>query len=206
MKKFLDIINNYATLINSLMTFLTIIVGIITVVQTGKIANRNMKQYEEDQLAQKEKFEKQLKRTGEIERIQEQPYLVFKEARISEKSDSRVKRIDINFVNKGRGAAYDIIPVLECKANTMDGESMLRRADAIQDPIAMVGENFDTLWTLGYDTELVDFMVSIPINYTDASGRKYKQIFDIIFHKEGYGNITNFANPELCYIEKEEFL
>lgn len=97
MKKFLDIINNYDTLINSLMTFLTIIVGIITVVQTGKIANRNMKQYEEDQLAQKENFEKQLKRTGEIERIQEQPYLVFKEARISEKSDSRVKRIDINY-------------------------------------------------------------------------------------------------------------
>ena len=80
----------------------------------------------------------------------------------------------------------------------MDGEALLRRADAIQAPIAMVGEKFNTLWTLECDTELVDFMASIPINYTDASGRKYVQVFDIIFHKEGYASITNFANPELC--------
>lgn len=208
-KEIFDIINTYDTLINSFMTLVTIIVGIIAIVQTRRIAKKdhemsereaiiNKQQYEEGLRAQREQLEIQLERAEEVERIQEQPYLVFKEARISEKSDARVKRIDINFVNKGRGAAYDIIPVLECTAKTMDGEVMLRRADAIQDPIAMVGEKFNTLWTLGYGTEVTDFTVSIPINYTDASGRKYVQVFDIIFHKEGYASVTNFANPELC--------
>ncbi|MDY4616777.1 MAG: hypothetical protein SO445_03545 [Lachnospiraceae bacterium] len=208
-KEILDIINTYDTLINSFMTLVTIIVGIIAIVQTRRIAKKdhemsereaiiNKQQYEEGLRAQREQLEIQLERAEEVERIQEQPYLVFKEARISEKSDARVKRIDMNFVNKGRGAAYDIIPVLECTAKTMDGEAMLRRADAIQDPIAMVGEKFNTLWTLGYGTEVTDFTVSIPINYTDASGRKYVQVFDIIFHKEGYASVTNFANPELC--------
>lgn len=208
-KEIFDIINTYDTLINSFMTLVTIIVGIIAIVQTRRIAKKdhemsereaiiNKQQYEEGLRAQREQLEIQLERAEEVERIQEQPYLVFKEARISEKSDARVKRIDINFVNKGRGAAYDIIPVLECTAKNMDGEVMLRRADAIQDPIAMVGEKFNTLWTLGYGTEVTDFTVSIPINYTDASGRKYVQVFDIIFHQEGYASVTNFANPELC--------
>lgn len=204
----LDIVNTYDTLINSLMTLVTIIVSIIAVVQTRRIAKkdhkmsemealRNKQQYEEGLLAQKEQFEIQLKRAEEVERIQEQPYLVFKEARISEESDEKVTRIDMFFVNKGRGAAYDIIPVLECKANTVQGEAVLRRCDAIQDPIAMVGETFKTMWTLGYEEKLVDFITLLPISYTDASGRKYVQKYDIIFNKAGYASIRNFAQPEL---------
>ncbi len=209
MKEFLDAINTYDTLINSLMTLVTIIVSIIAVVQTRRIAKkdhqmseleavRNKQQYEEGLLAQKEQFEIQLKRAEEIERIQEQPYLVFKEAKISEESDDRVTRIDMYFINKGRGAAYDIVPVLKCAANTIQGEKVLSRCDAIQDPIAMVGETFKTMWTLGCDVELVDFITYLPINYTDASGRKYVQKFDIIFNKTGYASIRNFAQPELC--------
>ena len=209
MKGFLDVINTYDTLINSLMTLVTIIVSIIAVVQTRRIAKkdhkilemealRNKQQYEEGLLAQKEQFEIQLKRAEVIERIQEQPYLVFKEAKISEESDDRVTRIDMYFINKGRGAAYDILPTLECTANTIHGEKVLHRCDAIQDPIAMVGETFKTMWTLGCDVDLIDFITYLPINYTDASGRKYVQKFDIIFNKAGYASIRNFAQPEWC--------
>lgn len=198
MKEFLDTINTYDTLINSLMTLLTIIVSIIAVVQTRKIAKKDHKICELEAIWNKEQYEMQLKRAEEVERIQEQPYLVFKEARISEESDEKVTRIDMYFVNKGRGAAYDIIPVLECEANIIHGKVVLRRCDAIQDPIAMVGETFKSMWTLGYEVDLVDFRTLLPINYTDASGRKYVQKFDIVFNKAGYANIRNFAQPELC--------
>lgn len=191
------------------MTFLTIIVGIIAILQTRKIAKkereiseaeikRQKKQYEESLENQNKQFEIELKHREENERIHEQPYLVFVEAKISSESDERVTRIDILFINKGRGSAYDIIPDLECKVKTKRGETTLSRCEPIQDPIAMVGEKFRTMWTLGYDQELVDFTGSIPINYSDASGRRYVQRFEIIFNKSGYACVRNFATPELC--------
>lgn len=202
-------LNKYSTLINAAMTFVTIIVSIIAIVITMMIAKKERKiseadakrqreQYEESLENQNKQFEIELKRSEKIERLREQPYLVFMEAKISTESDEKITRIDMLFKNKGRGSAYDIIPSLKCKAKTMHSEVTLTRCEPIQDPIAMVGEKFRTMWTLGYETDLVDFIVTIPINYSDASGRKYVQQFDIVFNKIGYASITNFAKPELC--------
>lgn len=202
-------VNEYSTLFNAAMTFVTIIVSIIAIVVTIIIAKKERKileaeakrqreQYEESLESQNKQFEIELEHSKEIERLHEQPYLVFAEAKISTESDEKITRIDMLFINKGRGSAYDIIPSLKCTAKTMHGEVMLTRCEPIQDPIAMVGEKFRTMWTLGYETDLVDFVVTIPINYSDASGRKYVQRFDIIFNKSGYASITNFAKPELC--------
>lgn len=208
MEHLLAVVNMYSTLFNALMTFFTIIVSIIAIRVTITIAKKERKileaeakrqreQYEESLENQNKQFEVELKRNKEIERLHEQPYLVFKEAKISAESNKKITRIDMLFINKGRGSAYDIIPSLKCTAKTMNGEATLTRCDAIQDPIAMVGEKFSTMWTLGYEKEIVDFLVTIPINYSDASGRKYVRQFDIVFNKSGYASITNFAKPEL---------
>lgn len=190
-------LNPYATLLNTFLTFITIIVSICAIVFTNKNAKYEIEKVIEESRNQRDRYEEEKKRFEEIERFHEQPYLVFKEAKISPESDEEVKRIDMFFINKGRGSAYDIIPDLECTANTIYNEVVLNRCDAIQDPIAMVGEKFKTMWTLGYRIELVDFVTTISIKYSDASGRKYIQRFNIIFNKKGYASITNFAQPEL---------
>ena len=206
--KWVEPLNMYATLINSALTLVTIIVSIVAIVVTLKIARkerrileaesaRQRQEYKESLENQKKQFEIELKRSEQNERIHEQPRLVFVEAKKSVESDEKITRIDIMFINKGRGSAYDIIPAMECKVRTMQGEKVLSRCDAIQDPIAMVGEKFRTMWTLGYGTSLINFTATIPINYMDASGRKYVQKFDIIFNESGYASITNFANPEI---------
>lgn len=41
------------------------------------------------------------------------------------------------------------------------------------------------------------FITYLPINYIDASGRKYVQKFDIIFNKSRYASKRNFEQPEL---------
>lgn len=198
MNVLLNIINNYTVLINSFMTLVKIIVSIISAWQTNRKAKKEQESAKQEMSIQKEQFEIQIKQAEEIERMHEQPYLVFKEAKLSEESDNKIVRIDMYFINKGRGAAYDITPELRCEADTTHGNVVLSRCDAIQDPIAKVGEKFKTVWSLGYDKGVEDFVTYIPINYTDASGRKYVQRFNIIFNKSGYASITNFAQPELC--------
>ena len=157
MEHLLAVVNMYSTLFNALMTFFTIIVSIIAIRVTITIAKKERKileaeakrqreQYEESLENQNKQFEVELKRNKEIERLHEQPYLVFKEAKISAESNKKITRIDMLFINKGRGSAYDIIPSLKCTAKTMNGEATLTRCDAIQDPIAMVGENLFSLF------------------------------------------------------------
>lgn len=82
-------------------------------------------------------------------------------------------------------------------AKTVEGQTMVYRCDAVQDPIAMVGEQFTTMWTLGYEQKLVDFIFTMPIEYQDASGRMYRQKYDLIFLASGGACIKNFAQPEL---------
>lgn len=193
----LDILNPYATLINTFLTFITIMVSLFSIYLTNRNAKKEREVVREEEIKQRKRYEEEKKRLQEIERLREQPYLVFKEAKISSESDGENTRLDMLFINKGRGAAYEMVPCLECKAKTSQGEALLRRCEPIQDPIAMVGEKFKTVWTLGYRVELIDFMVTISIKYSDTSGRNYIQKFDIIFHKIGHADITNYAQPEL---------
>ncbi|MCI6812968.1 MAG: hypothetical protein MR922_11315 [Lachnospiraceae bacterium] len=119
-------INTYSTLINSVMTFLTIIVGIIAILQTRKIAKkereiseaeikRQKKQYEESLENQNKQFEIELKHREENERIHEQPYLVFVEAKISSESDERVTRIDILFTQLSHQQSWHKCLIFQAK-------------------------------------------------------------------------------------------
>ena len=93
MEHLLAVVNMYSTLFNALMTFFTIIGSIIAISVTITIAKKERKileaeakrqreQYEESLENQNKQFEVELKRNKEIERLHEQPYLVFKEAKI----------------------------------------------------------------------------------------------------------------------------
>lgn len=195
---YLETLDSYVTLLNTILTAIVIIVSIISIIFTNKNAKKSIEETKKESRNQQYRYEEEKKRHEKTERLREQPYLVFKGAKISSQSDEKIKRIDMFFINKGRGPAYDIVPISQCTANTIHNKVELYRCDAIQDPIARIGEKFKTMWTLGHNIELVDFSATISINYSDASGRKYIQKFNIIFFKNGAASITNYAQPELC--------
>lgn len=185
------------TLINTGLTFITVVTSIVSLHLAKKQIKQEIEQNRQKAEEQQKQYLEEKRHIEEVDRLHEKPYLVFQEARISDESDEKVTRIDFIFKNKGRGAAYDIVPELECMAKTVEGQTKVYRCDAIQDPIAMVGEQFTTMWTLGYEQKLVDFAFTMPIEYQDASGRNYRQQYELIFLASGSACIKNFAQPEL---------
>ena len=157
------------------------------------------KQYEERLKEERKQREEDKREAEEKLRVSEEPYLVFKNSKIVSNSNSEQTILRMEFLNKGRGAAYCIIPDLECTAKRMNMTVFtIRRYEAIQDPIAMVGETF--VMVMSYDKDEKDFFRMTPtIKFEDASGRKYKQTFCIdIGDRLGNGIIINYAQPELC--------
>lgn len=157
------------------------------------------KQYEERLNEERKQREEDKREAEEKLRVSEEPYLVFKNSKIVSDSTSEQTILRMEFLNKGRGAAYCIIPDLECTAKRMNmSEFTIRRYEPVQDPIAMVGETF--VMVMSYDKDEKDFFRMTPtIKFEDASGRKYKQTFCIdIGDRLGNGIIINFAQPELC--------
>lgn len=161
------------------------------------------KQYDERLNEERKRREEDKRDTDEKNRISEEPYLVYKKSKVISEATDDQRIIKMEFVNKGRGAAYCIIPDLEFVAKRVDmTEFTIRRYKPVQDPIAMVGETF--IMTLCYNKDDNDFFRMTPtIKYQDASGRNYKQTFCIdIYDSIGNGTIINYAQPELC----EEYL
>lgn len=157
------------------------------------------KQYEERLNEERKQREEDNREAEEKLRVSEEPYLVFKNSKIVSNSTVEQIILRMEFLNKGRGAAYCIIPDLECTAKRMNmTEFTIRRFEPVQDPIAMVGETF--VMVMSYDKDEKDFFRMTPtIKFEDASGRKYKQTFCIdIGDKLGNGIIINYAQPELC--------
>lgn len=157
------------------------------------------KQYEERLKEERKQREEDKREAEEKLRVSEEPYLVFKNSKIVSNSNSEQTILRMEFLNKGRGAAYCIIPDLECTAKRMNMTVFtIRRYEAIQDPIAMVGETF--VMVMSYDKDEKDFFRMTPtIKFEDASGRQYKQTFCIdIGDRLGNGIIINYAQPELC--------
>lgn len=185
------------TLINTGLTFITVVTSIVSLHLAKKQIKQEGEQNRQKAEEQQKRYLEEKRRIEEVDRLHEKPYLVFQEARISDESDEKITRIDFIFKNKGRGAAYDIVPELECMAKTVEGKTKVYRCDAVQDPIAMVGEQFTTMWTLGCEQKLVDFIFTMPIEYQDASGRNYRQQYELIFLASGSACIKNFAQPEL---------
>ena len=156
------------------------------------------KQYEERLNEERKRREEDKREMEERNRISEEPYLVYKKSEIVSAETDKQITIRMNFLNKGRGSAYDIVPDLTCKAITINGaEVPMRRSDAVYDPIALAGETFVMTWE--YDKPAVDFFRMTPtIKYKDASGRDYKQNFCIDIHGDGNGTSITYARPELC--------
>lgn len=193
-----------AALLFSILTF--VISNIISKKRLKKDREISEKQY----LDQINRYEKQLqeekryreedkKEIEERNRISEQPYFVFKKSKATFDSQSSVTILRMEFVNKGRGAAYEIIPDMECIGKTLRmKEIQIRRYEAVQDPIAMVGELFVISWYYECNGEYV-FQMQPSIRFCDASGRNYKQTFNIdVVNKDGGANIKNYAQPQLC--------
>lgn len=154
------------------------------------------KQYEERLNEERKRREEDKKEAEERLRVSEEPYFVFKKSKVVSNLDSEQIILHMEFLNKGRGAAYCIIPDLECKAKRINmSEFMIHRCEAIQDQIAMVGEIF--VMKMSYDKDGKDFFsMTVTIKFEDASGRKYKQNFSInISDRLGNGTIINYAQP-----------
>ena len=137
--------------------------------------------------------------TEEKLRLGEKPRFVFKGSKFIVNSDTNQELLLLKFTNKGRDTAYDIIPDLECVAKQMDmTEFKIRRYEPVQDPVVMVGEDFEVV--MKCDNNQADFfMMELTITYQDASGRTYKQTFCInITDRLGNSLITNYAHPVLC--------
>ena len=157
------------------------------------------KQYEERLNEERRRREEDKREAEEKHRVSEEPYFVFKNSKVVSNSNSEQTILRMEFLNKGRGAAYCIIPDLECIAKRMDmAEFTISRYEAVQDPIAMVGEAF--VMVMSYDKDEKNFFrMTLTIKFEDASGRKYKQNFCIdIGDRLGNGIIINYAQPELC--------
>lgn len=157
------------------------------------------KQYEERLAVEQSRREEDKSDTEEKLRLNEKPRLVFKKSKIISNSNSEQVLLLLEFINKGRDTAYDIIPDLECTAKQMDmAEFKIRRCEPVQDPVVMVGEDFKIV--LSYEKNGAEFFRLEPtIRYEDASGRKYMQTFCLdIVDRLGNANIINYAKPELC--------
>ena len=77
-------------------------------------------------------------------------------------------------------------------------EFLIQREESVHDPVVMVGETFVVVMSYNKD-EKEFFRMTPTIKFEDASGRKYKQTFEIdISDRMGNGIIINYAQPELC--------
>lgn len=201
---------DYAQLYSSLVATGALIFSIISNYNSKRYAKKDKKisdaRYEEQRKQYEEKLEEERNRREEDKfdkeeklRLSEKPYLVFKKSKIVNDSSSAQMFLHLEFINKGRDTAYDIIPDMECNARKRDmTEFRVRRYKPIQDPVVMVGETFKVVFAY-QKNEAVIFSLTYSIRYKDASERTYKQTFCIdIVDKLGNANITNYAQPELC--------
>ena len=154
--------------------------------------------YEERLVEEQRRREEDKQYMEEKNRISEEPYLVFKSSKIVPPPTSGQIVICMEFLNKGRGSAYDIVPDTKCTVQTSTMEEFeLYRFGAVMDPIAMVGEVFVVNWSYISEEKLM-FRMTPTIKFRDASGRLYKQTYCIdIVDKNGDANIINYAQPEL---------
>lgn len=205
---------DYAPLYSSLIVTGALLFSVLSFVFFNIVSKNRVKRekiisdtrYEEQRKQYEERINEERKRREEDKkeaegrlRVSEEPYFVFKNSKIVSDSNSEQTILHMEFLNKGRGVAYCINPDLECTAKRMDmSEFTMRRYEAVQDPIAMLGEIF--VMVMNYDKSENDIFGMTPtIKFEDASGREYKQTFCIdIGDRWGNGTIINYAQPELC--------
>ncbi|MDD3140924.1 MAG: hypothetical protein PHX08_18410, partial [Lachnospiraceae bacterium] len=185
---------DYAPLYSSLVATGALIFSVLSFVISNIVSKKRVRKnkiisderYEEQRKQYEKRLDEERRRREEDKleaeeklRLSEKPRLVFKNSKVVSNSNSEQILLHMEFVNKGRDTAYDIIPDLECTAQKMDmTEFTIRRQESVQDPVVMVGETF--VMVMSYDKKEKDFFRMTPtIKFEDASSRKYKQTFCI---------------------------
>lgn len=203
-----DAISNIGIITNAFFALVSILISIFTVILTKKNAKKQIKesimarkqqqeQFEKTLASQRKQYEDEKIHNELVERLHEQPYIVFHKAGGFCKESETMYSINLHFINKGRGSAYDIVPEVTCEEERYNGRIVMRRCEPIQDPIALVGEEFVTYWKIESETGKLDCLVCVPIKYSDTSGRKYIQKYFLTISDNGLVKITNYSNPEL---------
>jgi hypothetical protein len=211
-------IKDYAPLFSAIIASMALIFSLFSFIVSNLISasraknekktaesryNEQKEQYEERMRLDRERYLEQQRHMEEKERKSEEPYLVYKESGISKIVPSDASSqiiIEVSFLNKGRGAAYSIVPQLNYEAKGLDGNDyIITRYEPVQDPIALQGEYFKT--QISYvNNKKMCLMTTIVINYEDVSGRKYEQQFGMVFDENGEGIIKNYAIPKLLEV------
>lgn len=201
---------DYAPLYSSIVALMALVFSIfsfcvstILTILRNKIANKRYnEQKEQYETRLKEERERRLEDKLESEeriRICECPYLICKEANIIfiDRDNSRII-FSMKFLNKGRGASYEITPDTKCTASLLGNTFTVYRYENVEDHIVQVNETFETKWFYEGKKAVYGYRMPFSIQYKDASERMYKQDFvvDIIDHNTI--NVINYAKPILC--------
>lgn len=198
MYKLLAVLKENAVLINSIATIVTVILGLVTIIQARSNSKNEQQRFKEELKENRKQFEAQLKHSEEIRIVQEKPYLVPTDKDTEIESDGTVS-LKIVLKNKGRGAAYSITPANECEVkDTSNEKKVLIKCGSEQDSVVMVGEQLKVVYaTEKIDTKFRGFIVLLPLYYKDASGRDYTQEYEIIVDDNGGVHMRNYAEPIL---------
>lgn len=114
--------------------------------------------------------------------------------------------MNFTFKNKGNGTAFHIIPDIESESLGYYNKKIhIVRNAPVQDPIAMVGENFKTYWGMDKLNTMIGVVIPIKMEYKDASGRSYRQTFNFTIDDTGNVIVTNYAVPESIEDSKQNY-
>ena len=204
--------HEYAPLGNTVVAVLALLFSVLTFVITTITSKRRSKKdrayadkrfdeqkrlFEERLKEERVRWEEDRKATDARNRVSEEPFLVFKQAEVVQDSSSDKIILETEFVNKGRGAAYEIQPDTECKAISIDRREIeINRYAPVEDRIATVGESFVTKWIYNRKDDISSYRMDTEIKYEDASGHKYKQSFGFYIN-DGKSTTIYSSKPEL---------
>ena len=192
--------------VSAVIYFAALIVSVIALINTNVRAkkerviaenryNEQKRQYDERLRVESERREQDKKEANELIRISEQPYLVFKGFRVKESISRDQNVLALKFLNKGRGAAYSIVPDFNNNSSLDKDGNQLYKYGCVNDPIATVGECIEIDYI--YYGEFKDSIIfELGVSFEDASGRKYKQTHKVKIFRSGEAYNLSYAIPE----------
>ena len=205
---------DYASLYSVLIALLAFICSIIFFILSNIISKNRIKkdrqisdaryieqkeQYEARLKEERERREEDKREAEERIRISERPYFVCKETKLDyyDREKSQVV-FALSFINKGRGAAYEIAPDTKCLASLYGNTFTIFRHDYVENHIVGVNETVEVKWF--YQTSIIknNFRMPFTINFKDSSEREYKQDFVVDITSNNTMNSISYARPMLC--------
>jgi len=199
---------DYAPLYSSFVASVALLLSIInTILTMRRIKKERVKSdaryeeqkryYEERLIEERQRREEDRKYMDERNRVSEEPYLVLKQTAYCTPPNSNLRKLRLEFINKGRNTAYSIVPDVDIESSLSKEGIELKRNGAVEDPIARAGETF-IMYCAYVGEERRTFSMKLNVRLCDASGREYKQTYEVdIIDNQGNFNILNYARPEL---------